>query len=72
MSTRGSDLIGEPARCMCNKLLMTLEGDVILIKCGRCKRYTLIKTEGITSIDIHDLESSEVADILQVTSDEDS
>ena len=70
MSTRGSDLIGEPVRCMCNKLLMTLKGDIIIIKCGRCKRYTVIRTEGIASIDVHDLESSELADMLQVATDE--
>ena len=71
MSTRGSDLVGEPTRCTCNKLLMTREDDVIIIKCGRCKRYTVIRTGGIISIDVYDLESSELAGCLQVTRDED-
>ncbi len=72
MSTRSSDLIGEPGRCVCNKLLMTREGDTIIIKCGRCKRYTVIQTEGITSIDVYDIGSSELAAALQVVGEEDS
>lgn len=72
MSTRSSDLIGEPGRCVCNKLLMTREGDTIIIKCGRCKRYTVIQTEGIISIDVYDIGSSELAAALQVFGEEDS
>ncbi|MFO8059406.1 MAG: hypothetical protein R6U70_01940 [Bacillota bacterium] len=70
MSSRSSGLIGEPTRCVCNKLLMTREGDVIIIKCGRCKRYTVIKTEGIASIDVFDLDSAELAEVLGASSGE--
>lgn len=43
---------GEPVRCICNKLICIRYGDVIEIKCNKCKRMISIYTRGIDRIEI--------------------
>lgn len=37
----------DPVRCLCNKLLCTRSGNIIEIKCNKCKRILRIETAGI-------------------------
>lgn len=46
-----SNLEEKPLRCACNKLLCIVKGDNVEIRCNKCKRYTLIRTEGIVSVE---------------------
>lgn len=64
MKNRNTDLIGEPRRCTCNKLLMTTKGNAVIVKCGRCKRYLVVETDGIRSVDVYDFDAPGVADLL--------
>lgn len=38
---------GREERCLCNKLLCVVKGDVVEIKCNKCKRLFRIHTRGI-------------------------
>ena len=38
-------------RCICNRLLCIIKGDVIEIKCPKCKRMLKIATKGIEQIE---------------------
>lgn len=42
----------QPIRCQCNKLVGIRYGDVIEIKCNKCKRMIEIHTRGIERIEI--------------------
>ena len=70
MSSRESDLIGQPRRCRCNKLLLTMKDDAVIIKCGRCKRYMIIQTAGILSASVHSEDEAEIRSFLEKTADE--
>jgi len=40
-------------RCLCNRLICILrDGDIIEIKCSKCKRLIEIHTRGIIKIDV--------------------
>lgn len=39
-------------RCKCNKLLCIIKGNDIEIKCNKCKRMMIIRTDGIKGMDI--------------------
>ncbi len=67
MSSRESDLIGTPFRCRCNKLLLTMKDDAVIIKCGRCKRYMVIQTAGILSASVHGGDEAELRSFLETT-----
>jgi len=41
-----------PIRCLCNKLVCIRYGDVIEIKCNKCKRMISIYTKGIERVEI--------------------
>ena len=43
-----------PVRCVCNKLVCAVRGNVIEIKCGKCKRLVVIHTRGIERIGFRD------------------
>ncbi len=60
-----SELIGDAVRCTCNKLLMTILGDAIIVKCSRCKRFLVVQTGGIHSIQVHDLNDEELGRMLR-------
>lgn len=49
---RGGTL--NPVRCVCNKLVCTVRGDIIEIKCSKCKRLVVIQTRGIQRIGYRD------------------
>ncbi len=53
-----ADLIGEPNRCICNKLLCTCKNDLVIIKCSRCKRYMVLQTRGVESVKTYDLNAA--------------
>jgi phage FluMu protein Com len=38
-------------RCICNRLICIIKGDVIEIKCPKCKRMMEIVTKGINYIE---------------------
>jgi len=65
MDKSGQNIVGEETRCKCNKLLLTVKNDIILIKCSRCKRYMLIRTQGISSFEVYDLDSSEIKNLIE-------
>ncbi|GEM_PF-2473664 len=67
MNRSNPGLIGEPVRCTCNKLLMTVFDDKIIVKCSRCKRFMVLETKGIISIQIHDLDEEELEQLLRGT-----
>lgn len=37
-------------RCLCNKLTCVIRGDVVEIRCNKCKRMTYIYTRGIDGV----------------------
>ncbi|MDH7578137.1 MAG: hypothetical protein QHH75_10045 [Bacillota bacterium] len=37
-------------RCVCNRLICVVAGDVIEIKCSKCKRLVRIETAGIKGV----------------------
>jgi len=39
-------------RCICNKLTCVIRGDVVEIRCNKCKRMTYIYTRGIEGVRI--------------------
>lgn len=39
-------------RCLCNKLTCVINGDVVEIRCNKCKRMTYIYTRGIEGVRI--------------------
>ncbi len=41
----------EEQRCICHKLVCVVKGDIIEIKCNKCKRVTYIHTNGIVRIE---------------------
>lgn len=41
----------EYMRCRCGKIVCQTTRDSVIIKCRHCKRYIIIKTEGITRIE---------------------
>jgi len=51
---RADDHAGEaqPIRCLCHKLICIRYGDVIEIKCNKCKRMISIYTRGIERVEI--------------------
>ncbi len=53
-----TELIGEPSRCLCNKLLFTRTDDLVIIKCSRCKRYMVVQTRGVESVKTYDLNAA--------------
>lgn len=71
MSSREPDLVGQPLRCRCNKLLLTLKDDVVIIKCGRCKKYMVIQTAGILAASVYDAGAAELRCYLERTAGED-
>ena len=46
------DQEADPIRCRCNKLVCIRYGDMIEIKCNKCKRMVLIYTRGIERVEI--------------------
>lgn len=42
----------QPVRCLCNKLLFIRYGNIIEIKCNKCKRMIRVFTRGIDHIHI--------------------
>ena len=42
----------EELRCKCNKLICVIKDSDIVIKCNKCKRMMVIRTDGIKSVDI--------------------
>lgn len=40
-------------RCECNRLLCVIQGNIIEIKCPKCKRIHRIYTKGIVRIESH-------------------
>ena len=44
---RLADGDGHALRCRCNRLVCVIEGDDVVIKCGRCKRMIRIRTRGV-------------------------
>lgn len=46
---RGEGPQGE-LRCICNRLICVVAGDVIEIKCAKCKRLVRIETDGIRRV----------------------
>ena len=49
-----NDSAGEahPIRCLCHKLVCIRYGNVIEIKCSKCKRMISIYTKGIERVEI--------------------
>lgn len=43
---------GREQRCLCNKLTCVIRGDVVEIRCNKCKRMTYIYTRGIEGVRI--------------------
>ncbi|SJZ58644.1 hypothetical protein [Selenihalanaerobacter shriftii] len=41
-------------RCKCDKLVAKVEGDSVIIKCRHCKRFLIIQTRDIKSIEYTD------------------
>lgn len=46
-------------RCQCGKIIFQQDGDSIVIKCRHCKRYLVIKTRGIVSLEYRDMTPEE-------------
>ncbi|MHB9145032.1 MAG: hypothetical protein ACYC5Y_06810 [Symbiobacteriia bacterium] len=44
------DAEGHEQRCRCNKLICVINGDVVEIRCNKCKRMTYIYTRGIEGV----------------------
>jgi phage FluMu protein Com len=44
-------LYGGEQRCICNRLICIIKGDVVEIKCPKCKRILEIFTKGIIHIE---------------------
>lgn len=42
----------ENQRCKCNKLICVIKDQDIEIKCNKCKRMMIIRTNGIKGVDI--------------------
>lgn len=47
-------------RCVCNRLICVQNGNVIEIKCPKCKRLVRIRTRGIDEITVTDTVSGSV------------
>jgi hypothetical protein len=42
----------EEERCLCNKLICIVKGPNIEIKCNKCKRLMIIKTNGVVGVEV--------------------
>lgn len=52
ISTTEENLLYEgEQRCICNRLVCVIKGNVVEIKCPKCKRMVRISTSGINSIE---------------------
>lgn len=45
-------IIYEQERCLCNKLICIVKGQNIEIKCNKCKRLMIIKTNGVVGVEV--------------------
>ena len=50
----GAEPVLQEKRCVCNRLICVLNGDIIEIKCPKCKRLVKIHTRGIEEIRVAD------------------